>query len=122
MSDGIGTATGTLTLAVGAPKIWYVKNDAVAGDGRSSTPFNTLAAAVAASAANDWIYVFTGDGTTIGQNAGALLKNGQRLIGQGVALTVTGTFNAVVNPVLQASGSSPVDQQPRRHRGHARSR
>lgn len=79
---------GRVTINVNAQRVWYVKNNAAAGNGRSSNPFNTLAAGQTASAANDTIYVFAGDGTTTGQNAGITLKDGQRLIGEGVDLTV----------------------------------
>jgi len=109
VSNGLATSTGSVTITVVAHRVWYVKNDAPpGGDGRSSTPFNTLAAAVAASAANDTIFLFAGDGTTTGQNAGAVLKNGQRLVGEGTALDVPVTVNSVVNPVLLAAGATPL--------------
>jgi large repetitive protein len=108
ISDGIGTGTGTVTLNV-STKIWYVKNDvALTGNGSSGSPFKTLAETVTPSAINDTIYIFTGDGTTTGQNAGIVLENGQRLIGQGAALTALGTFNAVLNPTLNPAGSAPT--------------
>ena len=108
VSDGIGTGTGTISINVLTQRVWYVKNDAVAGSGTSASPFNTLAAAVGASAANDTLYVFAGDGTTANQNAGAVLKAGQRLIGEGVALDVVATVNGAVNPTLRAAGSRPL--------------
>ncbi|HMC70510.1 MAG TPA: putative Ig domain-containing protein, partial [Mycobacteriales bacterium] len=57
------TATGTVTLNL-TNRVWYVKNNGSAGNGQSQSPFNTLAAAQTASAANDIIYVYNGDGTT----------------------------------------------------------
>ncbi|MBX3672698.1 MAG: Ig-like domain-containing protein [Burkholderiales bacterium] len=107
VSDGIGTATGTVTVTV-AHRAWYVRNNGSAGDGRSSTPFNTLAAAVTASSVNDTIFVFRGDGTSTNQEVGAVLKNGQRLVGEGVALDVPGTFNAVATPTLHPAGLRPL--------------
>jgi hypothetical protein len=107
VSDGTGTAIGTINFNVVAHLVWYVKNDGAAGDGRSSSPFNTLAAAVTASATNDTIFVFTGDGLTTNQNAGAVLKNGQRLVGEGAALDVPVTVNAVATPTLYPAGGAP---------------
>jgi uncharacterized repeat protein (TIGR01451 family) len=109
LTDSAGLSdTATVTINV-INRVWYVKNDAAAGDGRSSSPFNTLAGAQAASAANDTIYIFHGDGATTGQNAGITLKAGQRLIGEGVALTVPVSVNGGPNPTtLRAAGSQPL--------------
>ncbi|PKO12181.1 MAG: hypothetical protein CVU39_25235, partial [Chloroflexi bacterium HGW-Chloroflexi-10] len=106
------SGTGRVTITV-KEVVWYVKNNAPAGgDGRSTSPFNTLAAAQSASQTNSTIYVFGGDGTTNRQNAGITLKNGQHLIGEGVALeipvalTQQGTVGS--NPTtLLPSGSQP---------------
>jgi hypothetical protein len=103
------TGAGRVTISVHAQKVWYVKNDAAAGGlGRSTDPFDTLAEAQTASAANETIYVFQGDGTTTGQNIGITLQSGQRLIGEGVALTVPVSVNGGANPTtLRAAGSQP---------------
>lgn len=117
-NDADSTLTDTATVSIvvkdsnpsvtGNQSVWYVKNDGAAGNGRSSSPFNTLAGAQSASAAGDTIYVFTGDGTTSGQNAGIALKSGQRLIGQGVALTVPVQVNGgAVTTTLNLAGSQP---------------
>jgi hypothetical protein len=94
-----GTATGTVTLNL-ANRVWYVKNNGAAGDGRSHLPFNTLAAAQTASTAGDIIFVYNGNGTTSGQTAGITLKANQLLIGEGVALVVNGN-------TLVAAGTKP---------------
>jgi len=108
VSDGVGTGTGTVTVTV-ITRVWYVDNTATAGGtGRSDAPFNTLAAAQAASSAGDTIYLYRGDGTATGQNAGIVLKDTQRLVGAGVALDVVATVNAVVNPTLLAIGTAPT--------------
>ena len=59
------SATSTVSITV-ANRVWYVKNDfAGTADGRSETPFTTLAAAdTAATATADTIYVLRGAGTT----------------------------------------------------------
>jgi hypothetical protein len=79
-----------------------VKNDSAAGgDGRSHLPFDTLAEAQTASTANDIIYVYFGNGTNSGQNAGFTMKAGQKLYGQGIALVVN-------SQSLVAAGSRSV--------------
>lgn len=109
VSDGVGTANATLALTVLTPRFWYVDNTAAAGgNGTSTSRFNTMAAAIGASGIGDTIYVFFGDGTAFNQNAGAVLKNNQRLIGQGVLLDATVTVNGVGNPTLKAAGATPT--------------
>jgi YVTN family beta-propeller protein len=113
VSDGgPATATGTATIHV-SNRVWYVRNNAAgANDGRSISPFHTLAQAQSASAANDFIFVYGGDGTATGQSAGIALKSGQHLIGEAQSLVVGGaTLVAGVpanRPVLTASSGSVV--------------
>jgi hypothetical protein len=100
VSSGVTSAPATVTLTL-ANRVWFVKNNGAAGDGRSHLPFNTLAAAQTASAAGDTIFVYNGNNTTSGQTAGITLKNNQKLIGEGVAL--------VVNTVtLVPAGAKPL--------------
>ena len=110
VADGTGaTDNSTVTIHV-VNRVWYVKNDAAGGgDGRSNSPFNTLAAAQTASTVNDTIYVFAGNGTTTGQNAGITLQTGQRLLGEGVALTMPVSVDGVSPSVtLRGPGSFPL--------------
>ncbi|HEV8435222.1 MAG TPA: Ig-like domain-containing protein, partial [Thermoanaerobaculia bacterium] len=108
VNDGHGhNVTGTVTIHV-VKRVLYVKNNGGGSTGRVDSPYATLAAAQASSADNDAVYVFTGDGTTGGQNAGFTLNhNGERLIGEGVALTAAGTYNGSANPQLRAAGTAP---------------
>jgi hypothetical protein len=97
VSDGIASATATVTISVSA-RVWYV-NPAAAGpqSGRSPDPFASIGQAQAASLANDYIHVAQG-----AQATGILLKNGQLLIGSGVPLVV-GPYTlapATVRPTL----------------------
>jgi hypothetical protein len=102
ISDGTCTWTRPAGVTIQNAVTWFVKNNvASTGNGRFSSPFKTLAEAQTASAANDTIYVYNGDNTTTGQNAGITLKAGQKLIGQGVALTVGGD-------TIEAAGTKPV--------------
>ncbi|HYK00575.1 MAG TPA: Ig-like domain-containing protein [Thermoanaerobaculia bacterium] len=87
VSDGLNTDSGTVTITF-TGRVWYVNNTAVVGDGRSTTPFGSLVAAQAASVANDYIYVDFGNGTNLNYSSTIILQDGQRLIGEGVALVV----------------------------------
>jgi hypothetical protein len=62
---------------------WFVNNTSHS-DGTIESPFPTLAQAQAASGPNDVIYVFPGDGTSNGMNAGITLQDGQKLFGSGM--------------------------------------
>jgi hypothetical protein len=108
VSDGTSTSTGTVTITLKS-RVWYVRNNTGAGLGRSTDPFATLASAEAASVAGDTVFVFTGDGTILNQNAGFTLKSNQRLIGQGVALTVPVSVNGGPNPtvLIAVAGTKP---------------
>lgn len=62
--------------------VWHVDNSASPnGNGTIEDPFNTLAAAQAASGNGDIIFVDTGNETSIGMNAGIVLKDSQKLLG-----------------------------------------
>ncbi|HKQ99532.1 MAG TPA: Calx-beta domain-containing protein [Pyrinomonadaceae bacterium] len=104
------TSTATVTINILGPRIWYVDNTfAGVSKGRSTDPFNTLSAAqTAANAAGDYIYVFTGSGTT-GQSLGFTFQaNNQRLLGEGVQLDVPVSVNGGPNPtVLRNAGAKP---------------
>jgi hypothetical protein len=92
VSDGRGCTSPTQGVPVNVSgRVWFARNTATTGDGRQDTPFPTLLAAQAASAAGDTLYLYRGDGTTTRQNQGLTLKPGQTLVGEGAALTVNGT-------------------------------
>ncbi len=96
----VASAPGTVSLTL-AGRVWYVLNNGAAGNGQSQSTFNTLAAAVAASTANDTIFVYQGTGTTTNLATASVLKTGQSLIGQGVALVVN-------SQTLVAAGGFPL--------------
>jgi large repetitive protein len=101
LTDGTFTVTGTVTITL-HNRVWFVKDDAEAGGlGRSADPFNTLAAAEAASQPGDIIFVFRGDTGTAPLSGGITLKDGQKLWGEGIGLTVPG-FGTLV-----PAGSKP---------------
>ncbi len=100
MTDGAATTAGrTVTINLKS-RVWFVKNNGAAGQGRSNDPFNTLAAAQTASLAGDYIFVYGGSLTNTGQNAGIVLKANQKLYGEAFGLTVATTVNGQANPAL----------------------
>jgi hypothetical protein len=107
VTDGIDSASATVTV-VSAYRVWYVDNSAAApGDGRDASPFATLKAAETASAAGETIFLLYGNGTTSGYDDGIVLKTGQSLTGQGVPANVTATLNGQT-VVLLAAGNAPT--------------
>ena len=100
LSDGMDTVTATVTINV-AGVVWFVDNTAASGgDGTSTTPFDMLSGAEAASAPGDVIYVRTGDGTSLGQDQGIALQSMQTFLGEGVDLEVDLAFNGNPAPTL----------------------
>lgn len=105
------TDTATVSITVGTP-VWFINNTAVStGDGRSSTPFNSITNfnTFAADEVGDYIFIDTGSGAYTGT---LTLLNNQQLIGEGVGLTISpnlsiaaGTRPTITNIVL-ASGNT----------------
>ncbi|WP_322938358.1 beta strand repeat-containing protein [Nocardioides bizhenqiangii] len=113
VSDGDGGSdTGTVTIETNGC-VWYVDNDDPTGNaGTSTAPFDTLAQAETASAANDTIYLYDGDNTTTGYGAGITLKLNQRLLGE-VSDLVVGADTLATGvpgnrPTITASGADVV--------------
>ena len=117
LTDGT-TASAAITFTVNlSGEVWYVADSApLPRDGTAARPFDTLAGALAVATTNDAIHVrrAPGDGTL---TAGVTLLAGQKLLGEGVALTGTdvgasgspGTlFAAGTTPVLTAAGADVV--------------
>ncbi len=105
------TSQGTVSVTVGAQKVWYVDNSYTgangASDGRSTRPFTSITATNLNGPAGvgdvdgvgDIIFVHTGTGSAY--TGGIALEGNQTLQGQGNALTVGG-FNLV------AAGTAPT--------------
>jgi len=96
-------ATGTASVAASATRIHFVK-EGTAGTGTFEAPFNSVAAAATAAATGDMIYVHTG-----AYAGNVTLKNDQRLIGQGDALTVS--FQGKTSTLI-AAGTRPTLTAP----------
>ncbi|MEA2138176.1 MAG: hypothetical protein QOG56_1326, partial [Solirubrobacteraceae bacterium] len=82
-----GTDVGRVNIVI-AGCVWYVDNNAAGNGGTSTAPFDTLAQAESASAANQTIFVFDGDDTSSGYGTGIDLKPNQRLLGEASDLVV----------------------------------
>ena len=80
---------------------WFVDNTSHSA-GTFESPFSTLAAAEAASQTHDVIYVFPGDRTTTGMDAGIILQDYQRLWGTSVTQSLPTTFGTVTIPSLSS--------------------
>lgn len=101
-------STGNVTLNVSG-MIWFINNNGGAGDGRLSSPFNSLAAFQAVNTGgagnpdiNDYIFIYE----SVTDYTGTLnLLNGQKLIGQ----DATASLAAITGYILPAySAALPV--------------
>lgn len=91
-----GAAPTAVTVNL-AERIWYVRNtDTGANQGTLTAPFTSLAQAETASDVNDTIFIFAASRDDTGQDTGIALKDGQRLLGEGVGLRVNGV--PIVDP------------------------
>jgi Bacterial Ig domain/Calx-beta domain/Lamin Tail Domain len=113
VTDGTGkTDTATMTITVGPTLIWFINNSAASnGDGRITSPFNSIANfnAGAADDAGDIIFLHTGTGTYTG---GFTLLNTQKLIGQGFALQTETGAPPAGSDTLPTAGAAPTIDNP----------
>lgn len=68
----------------GDPYFFWFVNNLSSSNGTFESPFNELILAQNRSKPHDIIYVYPGDGTSTGMNAGITLKNHQKLLGAGL--------------------------------------
>ncbi len=92
--------------ATGQPFFFIFVNNTSSSNGTFESPYPTLALAQANSAPNHIIYVFQGNGTSSGMDAGIALKNNQRLLGAGIPQPLTTTDGTIVIPPF--SNGNPV--------------
>ena len=84
--------------------VWFVNNTSqLPGNGTIESPFPTLVQAQNSSAANDIIYVFPGNATDAGMNAGITLMEGQQLLGSGIAQRIA-TKQGILKIPAQSAG------------------
>ena len=115
IKDAAGlTSTSTVNITVGAPRVWYVNNAAPNGDGRSTSPFNSLAPVNGAGGAGDAdspgdiIFLYQGAAT---YTNGIQLENNQHLTGQPAGLTVSSFVLATpsgTNPIITNAGGNGI--------------
>ncbi|HEX8719884.1 MAG TPA: Ig-like domain-containing protein [Pyrinomonadaceae bacterium] len=124
VSDGTSSDTATATFNVSG-MVWFVDNSAASnGDGRLTSPFNSLAPLNGAGGSgdpddpSDVIFVHQGSGSYAG---GIALEDAQRLVGQGTSLDAAlAAFGinvpphsdarpaAVGNPMIENAGGNVV--------------
>ena len=84
--------------ATGKPFFILFVNNHSHSAGTYESPYPTLAEAENNSKPGDIIYVFPGDGTTTGMDAGILLKSNQKFWGSGVAQTLVTNQGTITIP------------------------
>lgn len=84
----------------GQPLFFVFVNNLSSSLGTFESPYSSLATAQNNSKTGDTIYVFTGDGTSTGMNAGITLQNQQRLLGSAVSHAFETTVGTVIIPNL----------------------
>jgi hypothetical protein len=113
VTDSVTPANVTVSVTVGE-LVYYVNNQTgpdnpPGSDGRSTDAWETLTEAEAGTPPNATIFVFNGLSQTTAYGAGITLKSGQKLVGEGVGLTMTG-FGTLVpagtRPRIQTSGDT----------------
>lgn len=87
----------------GSPwQVWFVDNTS-SSSGTFESPFPTLVQAQNVSSEGDIIYVFPGDGTTTGMNAGIILQDFQKLWGSGISHQLKTTKGTIKVPAFSNS-------------------
>jgi hypothetical protein len=89
--------------------VWFVDNTS-SSNGTIESPFPTLVQAQNASSPNQIIYVFPGDGTTKGMDAGITLQNSQLFWGASVKHNVPTTLGTFTIPPM--SSRAPNIENP----------
>jgi len=92
--------TTAINPFTGQPWFFIFVNNLSSSLGTFESPFPTLLQAQNASRPNDAIYVFPGDGTTKGMDAGITLQNGQWFLGAGNQQIIPTTVGNIVIPPL----------------------
>ena len=108
LSDGTFTVTGSVSITV-SNMVWYVDPSAAAGgNGRVDRPFNSFAQLLGAGDVDDSGHIiYLHEGTHTGP---LTLEAAQQVIGEGVALVVSGStiYQAGPRPILNSSGDAIV--------------
>ncbi len=90
--------------STGEPFFFLFVDNTSHSAGTYESPYNTLANAESNSSSRDIIYIFPGDGTTTGLDAGVTLKDYQKLWGTGIAHSLDTTAGSILIPA-QSGGT-----------------
>ncbi|MFC7503971.1 beta strand repeat-containing protein [Nocardioides sp. GCM10030258] len=105
LTDGT-TASAPFTFTINfSGAVWYV-SPGQSGNGTSGSPFGTIAAGLAAAGTGQPVFVFETNGGSIA-NGPVVLAAGDKLLGEGIALTWTEVGSAAPDQIL-AAGDRPV--------------
>ncbi len=104
------TKTKAINPSTGKPYFFWFVDNTSHSKGTYESPFPTLIAAQIASKPGDVIYVYPGDGTSQGLDAGIVLKNNQFLFGSGIAHKLNTTSGGMTIP--QQTGGWPILTAP----------
>ncbi len=100
------TISKAINPATGQPYFFLFVDNTSHSAGTYESPYNTLIAAQSNSGPNDIIYVFPGDGTSNGMDAGIVLQLGQQFLGSGIDQSIKTTLGTVIIP--NQSSTSPT--------------
>jgi trimeric autotransporter adhesin len=95
--------TVAIDPSTGQPYYFVFVDNQSSSDGTFESPYPTLALAQANSAPNQIIYVFPGDGTTNGMNAGITLQLNQKFWGAGNSHNILTTLGSITIPMQSST-------------------
>ncbi|MEN9653898.1 MAG: hypothetical protein RL235_10 [Chlamydiota bacterium] len=101
--DKVRKRSAAINPATGLPYFFVFVDNTSSSNGTYESPYRSLAQAQNNSAPNDIIYVFPGNGTSAGMNAGITLKASQKLWGSGVIHMLQTTAGTVFIPAQSSS-------------------
>lgn len=102
--------TPAIDPLTGLPYYFVFMDNTGHSNGSYQSPYHNFAQVEANSSDNDIIYIFPGDGTTTGMNAGITLKNNQKLWGSGTNQVLLTPQGAISIPA-QTSSSPKITNQ-----------
>lgn len=101
------TKTAAIDPSTGLPYFFVFVDNTSSSNGTYESPYHSFAQAQSNSSPNDILYVFPGDGTTTGMNAGISLKANQKLWGSGILHSLQ-TSQGMISIPAQSSSSPTI--------------
>jgi hypothetical protein len=96
--DNVRKNTVAIDPATGLPYFFVFVDNMSSSEGTYESPYHSFAQAQGNSSPHDIIYVFPGDGTTTGMDAGIFLKAHQKLWGSGISHSIQTTAGTIAIP------------------------